>query len=257
MNFKKTVLIGGLALAANAPSFGQFDAVKRYDKFAEDQTEFEILHVREPNFPLSLKNADVMEGRASFLILVDQYGSLADYLLYKATHIEFAKEVEKVITDWRFSVPYVDRQPVPIVTSFDVHFKRTGVVVESIGNLLPQWQRSKGDSDGYRIHGTDELDSIPEPIEIVRPDFHVDLLEGRNLITAVFDFYIDTEGNVRMPTLREADNKVDERLLVIAQEALLQWRFNTPTVNRKPVVAKTAIPFHFKRGQVVSSVFEQ
>ena len=238
------------ALLLSLLASGQEEQIRRYEANAKQLFEFEVKKTKDPIFPIRLRNEGYVEGSATFAIYVDQTGKLRDYLLLEATKTAFAKEVERVLSDWDYSVPLVDGEPSAIVSTVKVNFERSGLVVyESPGlGLLNPWNRMIEGLE-YRVYALWELDRIPEPIEIVKPDFHVELLEDRDLVTAVFDFYIDQEGRVRIPTLREADDKVDERLLVIAQESLLQWRFNAPTVNGKRVVAKAAQPFRFRKGQ--------
>jgi len=75
-----------------------------------------------------------------------------------------------------------------------------------------------------------------------------ELLKGETNQQAVFELFIDENGNVRMPTLRdnERSERIDEQLLVIAQDALLQWKFEPPRRRGKPVVVSVAQPIHFK-----------
>ncbi len=239
-----------LLAATAAVSFwasAQEEPVRRYDANAPQVFEFEIKKTRDPVFPVRLRNEGYVEGYVIYAVYVDQFGALKDYLLLDATKLAFAKEVEKVLPQWEFSVPYVDGESAAIVSTVKVNFERSGVVLyESPGltPLMPWYHGNEGHE--HRIYGTWELDRLPEPIEMVKPDFHIELLEDRNLVTAVFEFYIDEEGRVRIPTLRNADDKVDERLLVIAQESLLRWRFAPPTVDGRKVVAKVAQPFRFK-----------
>ncbi|MBD5779300.1 energy transducer TonB [Pelagicoccus sp. NFK12] len=224
--------------------------IVRYRADSQAQLEFQITQTKDPIFPNSLKLRGFMEGNATFAIFINQFGELEDFLLVEASHIDFAKAAEKAIPDWRFSVPRVDGEVAAIASKIRINFERgNGVVYETIGYepLLPGSQLIKRDSESYRVYTLDELDSIPIPSYIAKPSFHDEMLEERNVVNAVFQFYIDTEGNVRIPTLREADDLVDERLLLIAQEALLQWKFEPPMRDNRPVVARAAQPFRFKK----------
>lgn len=234
-----------LALLASAQDDAQ---IRRYDAQARSIVEFDITKTKDPLFPNRLRAEGIMEGTVTFAVYIDQLGNLKDFLLLEASKLEFAAEVEKVLPLWKFSVPFVDGESAAIISTVKVNFERSGLVVyESPGlGYLNQWDRSSHSTD-YRIYALWELDAIPEPIDLVKPDFHTELLEDRDLVNAVFDFYIDAEGRVRMPTLRQADDKIDERLLVIAQESLLRWRFAAPKVKGRNVVAKAAQPFRFQK----------
>ncbi len=224
--------------------------IRRYRANATSKLEFSIKEYQDPIFPNSLKMEGYDEGYATFAICVNQFGELKDYLLLEASHIQFAKAVERVIPKWRYSVPLVDGEVGAIASKIRVNFERgSGFVYETIGyqSLLPNFINVPLYSDAYRIYTLNELDSIPIPNHIQKPNFPVQMLEERETVNAVFEFFIDKEGNVRIPTLREADDRIDERLLIIAQEALLQWKFNPPMHNGKPVVAKAAQPFRFAK----------
>jgi len=74
------------------------------------------------------------------------------------------------------------------------------------------------------------------------------MLNGRDDQKAVFEFYIDESGNVRIPMLREAEasDDIEEELLVIVQDALMKWKFRPPKKNGKPVVVRVAQPIFFR-----------
>lgn len=231
------------------------EEIPRYTANAESLLEFAIHESKDPIFPNNLRARGFTEGIATFAIYVNQFGELEDYLLLEATHIDFANAVEKVINDWNYSVPLVDGEVAAIASRIKVRFERgKGIVYETIGfePMLSEFLNHKRTAENYRVYTLDELDSIPIPNHVEKPSFHVDMLEEREVVNAVFEFYIDTEGHVRIPTLREADDQVDERLLIIAQEALLQWKFDPPMRKNKPVVARAAQPFRFKKGLLKS-----
>lgn len=257
MNYYRKLAIILLLLGLGAPLGAQPDEeIRRYEANAESRLEFSIQEKKDPIFPNRLKSQGFTKGTATFAIYVNQFGELEDYLILEASHIDFAKSAERVIPDWNFSVPLVDGEVAAIVSRIKINFERgKGIVYETIGyqQILPAMLRLQENETGYRIFTLDELDSIPIPTHIEKPSFHTELLEERETINAVFEFYIDTEGNVRIPTLREADDRVDERLLIIAQDALLQWKFEPPMRKNKPVTAQAAQPFRFKKSVLKST----
>lgn len=253
---KRFLALAALSAAAALPlALAQDETVRRYDANAQMQIEFSIKKTKDPIFPVRLRSEGYLEGHATFAIYVDQNGVLRDFLVLEATRLEFAREVEKVLPQWEFSVPYVDGEKASLASMVKVSFERTGVIVYESAGLITPWAFRQKDV-AYRIYGLWELDKVPVPIDLVKPDFHTELLEDRDVVNAVFEFYIDEKGHVRIPTLREADDKVDERLLVIAQDTLLQWRFDPPKVNGKPVVARAAQPFRFTKRAATAAVSE-
>lgn len=239
----------GLGLVLHSLCSAAAEEIRRYDAGAQREVDFHIDRDRDPIYPARLRAEGFLEGNATFAVSINHFGELDDYLLLEASHQEFAKAVEKVLPTWDYSVPRINGEPAAIVSTVKVTFDRSGVIVyETTGAV--QLNPFASSSDSYRVYGLWELDNLPEPLHVEKPEFHVDLLENRHLATAVFEFYIDIQGRVRMPTLREADDGVDERLLLIAQDKLLQWRFEPPTVRGKPVVARAAQPFRFRKGAV-------
>ncbi|MDQ8184495.1 hypothetical protein [Pelagicoccus sp. SDUM812002] len=247
------VLAMGLTATLVANSEGE---IVRYRANAQPNFEFKIHPTKDPIYPLSLKNRGIANGSTVFAIYVNQFGELEDFLLLEADHLDFAKSVERVIPEWSYSVPLIDGEIASITSKIRVNFTRgRGVVYETIGyqTALPAFQDELLNRETYRVYNLDELDSIPIPKHVEKPSFHDDMLEERDIVNAVFEFYIDSTGNVRIPTLREADDRIDERLLVIAQEALLQWKFEPPLSHRRPVVARAAQPFRFKKSELKST----
>lgn len=249
MNRTLKTIASALALSSISGLHGEpAPQIDRYQADAKPQVEFAIQQTIEPSYPTYLKNLGYDDGSATFAIVISNTGELEDFLLLEATHIAFGNAVSKVLPKWNFSVPLVDGEPAAIASKLRVDFKRDqAVVCQSFGyySMGLQLCMMKDDSDLYRIYTLDELDRIPVPTKIEKPHFHTELLENREQVTAVFEFFIDTEGRVRIPTLRNADDKVDERLLVIAQNAISQWRFEPPLHRGEAVVAKAAQPFHF------------
>ncbi len=210
-----------------------------------------ILDTVDPAFPARLKDFGYPEGDVTFAVVVDQNGKLQDSFLIEASHLEFAEEVSKVLPLWSFTPPIIDGEPSSIASKIKVIFERgRGFLYESGGsNSLGNRIGKRSGSESYQIYPLKELDSIPIPRKIVEPSFHSQLLEGKEVVTAVFEFYIDEAGRVRIPTLRESAEEIDETLLVLAQEALLQWEFEPPLKNGKPVATLAAQPFRFAREQ--------
>ena len=229
---------------------------------SSDLTEdagFSIKVTREPTFPLKLKTEGYTDGRATLQILVDQFGELRDALVIEATHPDFGKAVIDVIDRWEFGVPRLDGEAVPMAQNLQVHFEATGNVLSystgaELGLLILFDQITKA-RHGYRIARIDEIDSIPVPVHIEKPSFPAEMLKGEKAQRAVFEFFIDESGSVRIPTLRENESteKIEENLLVIAQDALMKWKFQVPTKNGKPVVVRVAQPITFTNSTVVTA----
>ncbi len=208
-----------------------------------------------PVFPPSLERDGMTGGTVTVLTAVGQQGELIDWLVVKASHYLLARSVDNVIEEWNFDVPTLNGEPVPLVNRFDINFESRGSFIDATGvsssiNLM-LGNRLSGFHE-YGVASIKDLDGIPEPIYVQRPIFPQELLRGRSEMRAILDFYIDEEGDVHIPTVRAADDGVDDQLLIAAQNALWQWKFSPPTIKGKPVVAKAAQPFVFRALSVTS-----
>ncbi len=208
-----------------------------------------------PVFPPSLEHNGITQGKVAVLVAVSQQGELIDWLVVEASHYLLARSVDNVIEKWDFDVPTLNGEPVNLVNRFDLTFESRGSLIDftsvssSINLMLGN--RLKG-PHAYGVASVKDLDSIPEPIYVERPVFPPELLRGRTAMRAILDFYIDEEGDVHIPTVRAADDGVDDQLLVAARDALWQWKFSPPTIKGKPVVAQAAQPFVFRALSVTS-----
>ena len=234
-------------------------ATARSSSDLEKDSSFSIKVTREPIFPLRLKTEGYTKGSATLQLVVDQFGELRDALMIEATHPAFGKAVLDVIYKWKFGVPKINGEAVAMVQNLQVHFEASGSVLSySTGaNVGPMglFDRMTRGISVYRIASIDEIDSIPLPIHIEKPLFPVEMLKGEIVQKAVFEFYIDESGNVRIPTLRENESTetIEESLLVITQDALMQWKFQAPTRNGKPVVVRVAQPITFTNRTAITA----
>ena len=86
-----------------------------------------------------------------------------------------------------------------------------------------------------------ELDRTPAVLHRVSPPNPGKAL-GLPGGEASIDFYIDAEGRPRMPVAMRATH---EAFAAVAAEALLQWRFEPPTRNGKPIAVRIVQDFVF------------
>jgi len=220
---------------------------------------FEAILKPQPSFPRKLAKHGITEGYAIILVSVSEEGSLVDWLTIEASDRSIIKEVEKVIWDWWFSIPEIDGIPRQVCNKITITFNAkmiqstatdtSGGLVNRHYDKLLQKQRyyhlGPIRSRPYRIVSVAELDQYPEATYVVPATISPELLRECMGAEAVFEFYIDEKGYVRIPSLKRVEGYADEVALNAAQQALLQWKFKPPTVNGKPVTVKVAQPFIF------------
>lgn len=87
-----------------------------------------------------------------------------------------------------------------------------------------------------------QLDRAPLPQKVVQPAYGARLAEQGIRGDVKVSFYIDPQGQVRMPAPVEADHP---ELAYLATEALRQWVFQPPTRAGRPVLVQAVQRFSF------------
>ncbi len=245
--FKKTRIF--LPLLATAISlFGINVADNAYAASKGWKPKVEM--TRLPVFPDSLIKVGITRGKTRLIVVVSETGELIDWLVVEATHWEFAKSIARVIEGWNFEGARSPNQPRGEVFQFKVLFaaESTARMTAGPGDMSehvfgPDEEFAK---DSIRLASPSELDALPTPFEAPLPDIPSELIDDVGQ-EAVFEFYIDMNGEVHAPILQSAEIDLDERILTAAQNALWNWKFYPPTANGKPVVAKVALPLVFSK----------
>jgi TonB family protein len=60
------------------------------------------------------------------------------------------------------------------------------------------------------------------------------------------EFYIDPQGNVRMPSVSRETIEANEELSAVAIAAVSQWQFDPPLAKGRPVLVLAQQDFTFK-----------
>jgi len=199
-----------------------------------------------PEVPVVLLRSGFSEGMVHIVVEVDSFGELRDYIVLEASHIELVAELGRVIYQWNFHPPIKNGNMASVIHELIVHIKAEGSVVSfSFPSARSSYVETgfKARTSDYEVASWQDLDVLPEPIHVVVPDISKDLLVGKSGRRATFRFYIDYEGNVRIPCVWKLDGEIDDRALYSVQESLRQWRFAPPTVKSKPVVVRVAQVF--------------
>ena len=234
------ILVAGIG--AGMMNLSGADLSKRSERFTITE---------QPIFPLSLANAGVTSGSASFMILASREGELMDFILLEATHLKFGESLASVLPKWDYHPIEVAGRRVNATSRIDVNFHSSGSVVsfsvaDDVGSLFRNRKLVGQGNDRYEVAELKDLDQMPEPIYIVEPRRPHPELVGAEALHVLYTFFIDDEGAVRMPTFEDAGGRdVDAQILAAIQEALEQWKFKPPTIDGNAVVVRVQQPFRF------------
>ncbi|MBE2215124.1 MAG: TonB family protein [Opitutaceae bacterium] len=201
-----------------------------------------IIQTEEAVFPWMLSQQGITEGWAKIAITVDAEGTLLDALPVSYTRKPFADQAVYVLRRWRYEPTLIRGEPVGTQTEIVFNFQAVGVVVSfDTERYLNRFVEEKA---SYRPCSLRELDRVPTPIEAAAPVYSDQLADKGVVGQAVVEFYIDETGTVRVPAVVSADYT---ELGILAIAAVEGWKFEPPTSNNAPVLAKVRQTFQFHR----------
>ena len=213
---------------------------------AEKITPPVIIQTTEARFPPSLSLSTVAHGTAEVIINIDADGHLVDLLVSRYSRLEFAREAEKTLREWRFEPARRDGEPTGARFLVKFDFTARGKVstltvfetIESrLGTALPG-------AITEVLCATRDLDRRPVAVSTVTPRHPGRLPDAVRDATVVVDYLIDETGKPRMPVVLEATR---DGFAAEAVDALSQWRFAPPTRDGRPVAVQVRQQFIFKQ----------
>lgn len=230
------VFLGALVLAAN-------------ESMAAPESPDQPATLRDcpnPIYPVRATLEGEYRGDVELLLDLDNEGNVTDLLVLESTHPAFTDAVLEVVPDWKFNPAQRGGRDVPSVKSISFHFSQEGLVNMSVANSVTMaFLNSIRPELGPErfVARMSELDKLPAPVEMVRPMLFREIPPENRSGRAVFQFFIDRDGRVRMPVLTELEG--DIRLAESAVIAIEQWRFEPPMVKGRPVIAHARQEFRF------------
>jgi len=205
-----------------------------------------IVQTIEPAFPAAMVQRGITQGEASLAINTGPDGRLVDLLVVSYSRPEFAEAAKSAVKQWTFEPARLDGEPVGTTVEIRFSFEAHGVIVSmsTVGDVLDaQLARIFRDGFSYQPCGARTLDKLPAPVVSVTPRYSKELaargIKGRVRI----EFYIDEDGNVRLPATTITD---DSMLTALAVEAIKQWKFSPPTSRGRAVLVRASQDFEFR-----------
>ncbi len=198
-----------------------------------------------PNFPSTLRYSSYYKGFAKVVFMVDKSGQSYDFLIIETTHPLFGEVALSALQQWQVEPAIVDGRIQPSRHTVDVKFRNEGVVIEKSIDQVIQSMISPDSPAGthYRVSELKELDRIPNFLTRISPILPAGLEPGKTSGQVKLEFYIDEKGKVRAPGVLESPNDI---LADAAITAVVNWQFEPPLKDGKPVVARAIQRFFFE-----------
>lgn len=191
--------------------------------------------------PMMLYNA-IYYGEARVVISIDENGQLTDYLITGYTNEAFAEAAVGALKRWSYEPARTNGQARASRADVLFVFRDKGVIVQNLPGALEQHRVFGALQDRYMFKPCKlgELDRIPNPVHVVPP------MVAKSVVshTVTVEFYIDTEGKVRMPAV--ARESADDIYAAAAVSAVEQWRFEPPLRKGRPVLVYAQQEFSFR-----------
>ncbi len=235
-----TGIIAGL-LAGNARAAA---AVK---PTSADRKAIQIIQTSALLFPNNLLRMGIQEGKVRIAINVSAEGKLVDAMVLAYTMEPFAKAAMTALKQWEFIPTHINGEPASSISEINFEFEGGKAQIlnldatESMQRMFFWWE---GKDYAYRMYTLQEIDRIPVPITIITPQYPKALYDTDIKGDVRIEFYIDEQGNVRMPAIVQM---ADPELANSASDAIRQWKFEPPTQKNRPVMVKASQIFSFSK----------
>lgn len=216
---------------------------------SSDYVPVNVIKTTSIIFPKDASQLGVRDGEVHIFVQVDETGKLTDYLVTSYTVRQFADRVVNAVKAWRYEPARLDGKPISTVTELGFEFNTKGLVVTELNLSSFVAQRDyllHPETYTYRARTLHELDRIPAPSKIVHPVFPPEAAPKHGSLSIDVQFYIDEEGQVRMPSVSRQANEANETLAAAAINAVSQWRFEPPTSHGESVLVSAVQEFKFQ-----------
>jgi TonB family protein len=233
----KALLLRSLLLAVATP----LSAAMLCGALGERQS-VHIYQTVNPVFPRVAIDSGLLEGDTSIAVSIDSKGALEEWLVVGYSHPSFAEAAVTALKQWKFDPMRLNGEPMGAQIDLSFHFSATGVVVTLDLNTFVSGMFTRMGLSASWPCTMQQLDNIPTPLNAVAPPYPESLQKNGVQGQAVVEFYIDANGNVRMPAVSSADHL---ELGLIAADAVKQWKFEPPTRDGHPVMVKARQIFNF------------
>lgn len=199
----------------------------------------ELRYVAPIVYPLDELLAD-HAGSAQIRLLIDTKGRVARTDVIHASSPAFGEALRASVHAWRFRPASRLGKPCPAVLGMERQFNinERDFWTDSADLDLISKLRHRSDL----IATLAELDRVPKAIYRVLPVYPPQLLFSAKAGSAVIEFYVGADGQVRLPSIVSAS---EPEFGWAAATAVASWQFEPPMRHGQPVDARLRLPVNF------------
>jgi len=246
-----SAVLAALALSAAPFALAQGDREPGNYVYEDAGTRYGFRVTAQPTYPHALARQGIEKGEATIAFEVSPEGELTQLLPIHATHESFAQQAAQAMRRWEYSPPKLNGEPVYLTQRVRFQFESGGGLYfatssEFAANYLDS-ARDESLSEGIALTPASRLDRPLRPIETPKPAWNPEWLGGKDEAEIVFSFYVDRNGQVKLPTVSDAPGDVDPRFVEESVRALQRWRFEPPLRNGRATIARASQPIVFRR----------
>ncbi len=195
-----------------------------------------------PQFPTMAEDQGlVAQGFATIAVAWQSDGRPSDVVVLRTNERLLGESARDAAMQWR-------RAPNPItreVAIYELKFVLSGVIVCRNTSAEAQLAESRSlEIPPLHLPSAEELDAPLKALKQPMPEFPVAAKGRWDEGTVVVEFYVDQDGRVRAPTVRES---TAAEFSAEALSAMQQWQFETPRKNGQPAVMAGRWAFQFHR----------
>ncbi|HMD60848.1 MAG TPA: TonB family protein, partial [Opitutaceae bacterium] len=213
-----------------------------YEPMKANQTDL-------PAFPQTALVQGFKAGQVRVAVQIDADGRLTDYVVTAYTSPAFVDGAVAAVKNWRFEPARIHGAPRSAKAEFTFNYEAQGVVVvdmsiQTMAELLHL--KIVPNSLAFSACTLGQLDRIPTPIKIVKPDYPNSLARSSRGGHVTVEFYIDEKGHVRLASVDRQTIEANEELAAAAVTAVEQWQFEPPLLRGRPALTLAQQDFNFK-----------
>lgn len=202
--------------------------------------------------PSELKHLMIENPHVDFTLLIDENGNVQDSLPIKSNHYKLLPAAEKFVANVKFKPGTLNGEPQPMRHQIRVSIVDYTQEIWRDSGQLPMGSSSIDGAD-RRIYDRSKEAYIYEQSEVNELDKPLQIMEGKTVLmqdengqnpvgSCVIEYFIDSEGGVKLPQVLESDN---DNVSLSALASLRAIRFSKPEHKGVPTYVKVRQRFNY------------